>query len=209
MEIIHKVPSSVSTVYIGYTDKGNLVEFVESRPTRDAKSKWVVIISSLIGCPVGCKMCDAGFFYNGKLDTDELISQVEYAVNDVWHGKPDTKKFKVQFARMGEPSFNMAVIDAMLWLKDKYDNFFPSLSTVAPIGTDAFFERLIQVKKEHFPHNFQMQFSIHSTDTNQRNEIIPIKKWDFEKIADFGREFYDEGGLKITLNFALAQENKA
>lgn len=210
MEILSEVGDpNVAVVYIGKTSKGNIVEFVESIPTYDPQKKWVLIVSSLNGCPVGCKMCDAGFFYKGRLDLDELMEQIEYPIAKRWGGKLKTRKFKVQFARMGEPSFNMAVLEAMRLLGERYENFHPSLSTIAPIGTDKFFESLLELKKELFRNNFQLQFSIHSTNPAQRDEIIPVRKWDFERIAEYGKAFYDEGGKKITLNFALARENEA
>lgn len=209
MEILSEIGDpNVAVVYIGKTSKGNIVEFVESVPTFNPAEKWVLIVSSLNGCPVGCKMCDAGFFYKGKLDLDELLEQIEYPIEKRWGGKPKTRRFKVQFARMGEPSFNMAVIEALRYLGEHYENFYPSISTIAPIGTDKFFDALLEVKKELFKNNFQLQFSIHSTNPEQRDKIIPVRKWDFEKIAEYGKEFYDEGGKKITLNFALARENE-
>lgn len=209
MEILKEIgDESVAKVYIGRTVGGNIVEFVESTPTKNIDEKWVLIISSLNGCPVGCKMCDAGFFYKGKLTVEELLEQVEYPIKKRFpDGKVRTKKFKVQFSRMGEPSFNFAVLDALRILGERYGNLHPSISTIAPVGTDRFFEKLLELKKEMFPTNFQLQFSIHSTDSKQRDEIIPVKKWNFEKIADYGARFYDEGGKKITLNFALAEEN--
>lgn len=210
MEILKEIgDDKVARVYIGKTSHGNVIEFVESIPTGNIQEKWVLIVSSLNGCPVGCKMCDAGFFYKGKLSYDEIMEQIKYPVMRRFGGVPRTRKFKVQFARMGEPSFNPAVLDVIEDLGDEYPNFFPSLSTVAPVGTDKFFERLLQIKKEKYPHKFQLQFSIHTTDAKQRDVIIPVHKWSFEKIADYGEEFYDEGGLKITLNFALAKENIA
>ena len=207
MKILAEIGNeSVAKVYIGETYRGNVVEFVESTPTYDARDKWVLIISSLNGCPVGCKMCDAGFFYRGKLDYRELMEQIEYPIARRWDGEPQTKKFKVQFARMGEPTFNPAVLDVLRDL-DKYENMYPSLSTVAPVCVDRFFEKLLKIKKEKYATTFQMQFSIHTMDERQRDEIIPVRKWSFEKIAKYGRRFYEEGGRKITLNFALASEN--
>ncbi len=210
MEILSAVgDDAVAKVYIGRTSRGNIVEFVESIPTGNIREKWVLIVSSLNGCPVGCMMCDAGFFYKGKLSYDEIMEQIEYPIMRRFGGAPDTNKFKIQFARMGEPSFNLEVLDVIRDLGDRYENFFPSLSTVAPIGVDSFFQRLLKIKKEKYPDRFQLQFSIHSTNQEQRNRIIPIHKWDFSRIADYGMRFYDEGGLKITLNFALARENEA
>jgi 23S rRNA (adenine2503-C2)-methyltransferase len=52
-----------------------------------------------------------------------------------------------------------------------------------------------------------MQFSIHTTDQRLREKLIPIKKWDFSRIADYGAKFYAAGDKKITLNFALAKNS--
>ena len=51
-----------------------------------------------------------------------------------------------------------------------------------------------------------MQFSIHTTDESLRDEVIPVKKWDFARIAEYGARFYEEGDRKVTLNFALAKD---
>ena len=70
--------------------------------------------------------------------------------------------------------------------------------------TNKFFEKLLQIKKRLYKNgHFQLQFSIHTTDENLRNWLIPVKKWDFAKIADYGKEFYGDNDRKITLNFAL------
>jgi 23S rRNA (adenine2503-C2)-methyltransferase len=120
--------------------------------------------------------------------------------------KVNSEKFKIQFSRMGEPSFNKNVLQLLRDLPSLYDipGFIPSLSTVAPHGTDKFFEELLAIKKERYPVSFQFQFSIHSTDETQRQKLIPLKKWDFGKMASYGKRFFDEGGKKITLNFAVS-----
>jgi len=121
----------------------------------------------------------------------------------------DVDKFKIQFARMGEPSFNKAVLDVLEELSQKYKfkNFIPSISTIAPVGVNDFFFSLLEIKNRLYRDNFQLQFSIHSTNEKQRDNLTPIKKWDFQKIADFGNQFYNHGNRKITLNFALAKDS--
>ncbi|MCK4977639.1 MAG: hypothetical protein KAS36_11970, partial [Anaerolineales bacterium] len=54
--------------------------------------------------------------------------------------------------------------------------------------------------------HFQFQFSIHTTDKKLRDQLIPIKKWGFAEMAEYGDRFYNEGDRKVTLNFALAQD---
>ena len=80
----------------------------------------------------------------------------------------------------------------------------PTLSTIAPKGTDRFFERLAEIKEKNYKEKFQLQFSIHTTDRKLRDWLIPVEKWNFEKISEYGMSFYREGERKITLNFALA-----
>jgi 23S rRNA (adenine2503-C2)-methyltransferase len=191
-------------------DDRHLVEFVEStQPPIPRDMKWVLIVSSLFGCPVNCKMCDAGGKFSGKLETDEILKQIDYLVRRQYpDGKIPVPKFKIQFARMGEPSMNPNVLEALSKLPEIYDapGLLPSLSTVAPKSSKDFFIRLIDIKNRHYPNGrFQLQFSIHSTDSNKRNELIPIKKWSFEEIAEYGARFHKKGDKKITLNFAVAK----
>jgi 23S rRNA (adenine2503-C2)-methyltransferase len=52
-----------------------------------------------------------------------------------------------------------------------------------------------------------MQFSLHTTNRVKRDQLIPVSKWDFGKIAHYGENFYREGDRKVTLNFALAEDS--
>lgn len=188
---------------------GRIVEFVESvQPPIPRNEKWVLIISTLYGCPVGCAFCDAGNSYRGKLSKDDMLSQIDFLImNRFGERKVPVEKFKIQFARMGEPALNENVLDVLSELPDLYDapGLMPSVSTIAPKRTDGFFERLLEIKRDIYKGRFQLQFSIHTTDSEKRDKLIPVKKWDFEKIADYGKRFYTDDGRKITLNFALAE----
>jgi 23S rRNA (adenine2503-C2)-methyltransferase len=191
-------------------DDRYMVEFVEStQPPIPREQKWVLIVSSLFGCPVKCKMCDAGGKFAGKLETAEILQQIDYMVkrrfpaNDI-----PVPKFKIQFARMGEPSMNPNVLDALAQLPKIYHapGLLPSLSTVAPSSSKEFFEKLIEIKNKYYSNGrFQLQFSIHSSDLEKRDELIPIKKWSFEEISQYGSRFKNNGDKKVTLNFAAAK----
>jgi 23S rRNA (adenine2503-C2)-methyltransferase len=197
----------MAIVYIAETEDGRMVEFSEAlQPPLPRSKKWVIMLSTLFGCPVRCPMCDAGGDYRGKLSGDEILFQIDFLINKRFPGgNIPVDKFKVQFARMGEPSLNPNVIDILEELPHRYNapGLLPCVSTVAPAGSDGFFERLLNIKKTLYADNFQLQFSIHSTDLDTRNRLIPTPKWDFAEIADYGKRFYDHGGRKITLNCAL------
>ena len=191
---------------------GGLVECVEAiQPPRSREDKWVLMISTLFGCPINCKMCDAGGHYRGKLTEEEMFSQIEYLIGQRYpSGQVPSKQFKIQFARMGEPALNPAVLDLLRSLPGRLQapGLLPSFSTIAPHGTDDFFEEMIDIKDEYYPGGrFQFQFSIHTTDTARRDELIPVRKWDFQKMAAFGERYYQPGDRKITLNFALAEDS--
>jgi len=212
MKVIAKTGNdTLANVYVAESANGKLIEFVESVPppfTRD--EKWVLIISTLFGCPAKCRFCDAGNFYSGKPTKDELFFQIDYLIKNRFGGKRvPSKKFKIQFSRMGEPSFNPSVLEVLKEIPSRYDapGFYPSLSTIAPKGAEIFFEQLIEIKDEYYKDRFQFQFSIHSTDPKQRKWLIPVKTWSFEKMAEFGKKFHKDSAQKVTLNFAVADNS--
>lgn len=201
--------SDVATVYMADMGDGRLIEFVEAlQPPYSRDERWILMVSTLFGCPVKCQICDAGGQYRGKPTAEQILAQIDYLVCR-WY--PDrrvpARKFKIQFARMGEPALNPAVLDALERLPCDLDapGLMPSLSTIAPHGTDAFFERLLDIKNNVYPPGrFQFQFSVHTTDVALRDRLIPVRKWDFGRMAAYGERFFRPGDRKITLNFALA-----
>ena len=201
----------IAKVYIAETAGGKLIEFVESlQPPLPREKKWVLIVSTLYGCPVKCLMCDAGMQYKGRISKDDILRQIDYMVSKRF---PDriikVEKFKIQFSRMGEPAFNHAVLDVL----DEFDKYFtapgfiPSISTIAPRQTESFFERLLNIKNAKYSRgNFQLQFSIHTTDEESRRKLMPVKKLSLREIAVLGDKFYQANDKKITLNFILTNE---
>ena len=200
----------VAEVFMADMGEGRMIEFVEAlQPPYSRDERWILMISTLYGCPVKCQICDAGGSYRGKPTPEEILKQIDYMVNR-WY--PDRHvpagKFKIQFARMGEPAFNMAVLDVLEELPQRYNapGLMPSISTIAPHGTDAFFEGLLDVKNRLYSNRrFQFQYSIHTTDVTLRDKLIPVRKWSLADMAAYGERFYRRGDRKITLNFALAE----
>ena len=188
----------------------HLVECVESlQPPRPRSKKWVLIVSTLFGCPVGCAICDAGGWFRGCLTAEEILGQIEFLVDRRFEDRSvPVEKSKIQFARMGEPALNPAVLDVLERLPGRFDapGLIPSLSSVAPAGTEAFFDRLLAIKNRLYGDGrFQLQFSIHSTDPLARKKIVPVQGLDFSWMGDYGRRFRNPGDQRITLNFAAAR----
>jgi len=200
----------IAKVFVGRTDSGHTVEFLESvQPPIPREQKWVLIVSTLAGCPVGCPLCDAGGFYRGRLTAGEILDQIDYLVIRRY---PDRRipidKFKIQFARMGDPALNPDVLTVLKRLPELYHapGLRPCISSIAPLKSERFFEDLLAIKAGLYPDSFQMQFSIHSTDADWRDKLVPMKKWPLEWIADYGRRFRMNDSRKITLNFAMVED---
>lgn len=211
MRIVAKTGrEDLAMLYVAEFEDGRMVEFVESvQPPFPREDKWVLIVSTLFGCPVGCLICDAGSMYKGKLTKEQILAQIDFLINTRFPGRAvPVPKFKIQFARLGDPALNTAVLDVLEALPGIYDapGLMPSMSTIAPKGQDRFFERLKAIKDSLYPNGmFQMQFSIHTTDEPLRDKMIPVPKWSFADMASFGERFFEPGDRKITLNFALAK----
>lgn len=202
--------TDIAMVYMADMGEGRLIEFVEAlQPPYERDERWILMVSTLFGCPVHCLFCDAGGGYRGKPSSEEILMQVDYMVRK-WYpdGYIPANKFKIQFARMGEPALNHAVLEALEQLPLRYDapGLMPSVSTIAPKGSESFFEELLEIKDRLYAKGrFQFQFSLHTSDQKLRDHLIPVKKWDFSQMAAYGDRFYKAGDRKITLNFALAE----
>ncbi|MEA3266786.1 MAG: radical SAM protein, partial [Candidatus Fermentibacteria bacterium] len=178
----------LARVYIVEFDNGLQVECAESlQPPLPLEKKWVMLVSTLFGCPVGCSMCDAGAEYHGKLSAGQITDQIEMMIQRRFPSmEVPSAQFKVQFARMGEPALNPSVIDVLRDIPHRIDapGFMPSISTVAPNKTDTFFSDLLEIKNDLYSGgNFQLQFSLHTTDPVLRRQIIPASTWSMARIA--------------------------
>ncbi len=188
-----------------------LAEFVDARdPDLPADAKWVVIISSQFGCPVACPMCDAGGDYRGDLTRDEMLAQVDHVVTR--HGAERlsrVEKFKVQFARMGEPALNPAVLDALRELPIRYDapGLIPCIATTAPTASRTWLDALCDIRHTIYGDRlFQLQLSVNSTDETARNRLMPVAKLSLPELAMYARRFSAGGPRKASLNFVMTDE---
>ncbi len=199
----------LARVFVAETGDGSRIEFVESvQPPVPREKKWVLIVSTLKGCPVQCPICDAGGKYSGRLSRDEMLSQIEHLVTRRFpDGRIASEITKIQFARMGDPAFNPAVMEVLRDIPRIYPSrIMPSISTVAPKNCTTFIDSLKQVKDELYGDGmFQMQFSIHTTDDARRRILIPAATLPLAEIRRMGDRFFERGDRKITLNFAAVQ----
>lgn len=208
--ISQKGDFELAKVYVASfrSDPELLAEFADVKePERTRASKWVIIISTQFGCQLSCAMCDAGGDYRGNLTKEEMFAQIDHVLETHPEVSLDSvEKFKVQFARMGEPALNAGVLDAVKELPAVYaaPGLIPCVATTAPAAAKEWLNELIKIRKTVYDGKpFQLQFSINSTDKEHRALLMPGKKLDFNFLNSYAREFSRFGPRKVALNFAM------
>lgn len=144
----------------------------------DLTQKWVATISTQKGCLMKCQFCDCpkfGFF--GNVSLKDLQYEIETILQNeiVTH----TSRFNVHFACMGEPTFNRNVLTfAREVLRDLVKQYIdaktvhPVISTMLPKNNphlEYFILEWCNIKNVDYNGEAGLQFSINSTDDNQRN----------------------------------------
>lgn len=173
------------------------------------EEKWVVTISTQYGCSMGCTFCDVPKVGLGRNATHgDMIGQVAEALA-VHPEVVRSDRLNIHFARMGEPTWNHAVLEAARALKTlEWTGFHvhPVVSTMMPVENvklGSFIHDWMEIKNAVYEGNAGLQLSINSTDEGARREMFGGSACTLEEIA------YIMGGAKpvgrkITLNFAVA-----
>lgn len=164
----------------------------------DRTERWMIGISCMSGCPVGCKFCATGQMKAKwrSLTAEEMMAQVEYIVAMHPEVNPNkSKEFKINMTRMGEPALNWEnVHKAEQLIHKKYPKAHVYISTIGIKGTDF----------SWIKDNITLQISLHSFDENHRNWLIPISNK--MTISELGK-IRTKSNLKTTINMTLVDES--
>lgn len=163
----------------------------------DRTERWMIGVSTMSGCPVGCKFCATGNMKQSwrNLTADEIVEQVEFAVDKAGANPADAKEFKVNYTRMGEPFLNIeAVKEAVRRITERWPNTHHYISTIGVAGSDFSFIK----------GNVTLQVSLHSFDEQHRDWLIPYRrKMTIEQLG----QIRTESNLKTTVNLTLIDES--
>jgi 23S rRNA (adenine2503-C2)-methyltransferase len=178
-------------------------------PLMPLEKKWVVTISTQYGCSMRCEFCDVPKVGPGKNATlHDLQGEILTALT--LPGMPDhTERLNIHFARMGEPTWNPAVLDCGKWIADHLGDAYnphPVVSTMMPRNNEwlkTFIHTWMRLKNRVYHGNAGLQLSINSTDDTERLRMFNGNACTLEEIADIMRRIIPVG-RKITLNFAVA-----
>ncbi len=179
------------------------------------EEKWVITISTQYGCNMKCSFCDVPMVGPGKnASFEDMLQQIAKA-RELYPDVKRTKRLNLHYARMGEPSFNPAVIALSKFLaREYYDvlgiecgTFHPVLTTMMPkknkILEDMISEWAV-VKNVDFDGEANLQVSINSTNDEQRDEMYRGCTRSLEEIAKVVRDMPAPKKRKYCLNMAMA-----
>ena len=182
----------------------------------DMSEKWITLISTQKGCPMKCAFCDCpkvGF--HGNASIEDLAHEVR-TVLETFPEVKHTKRFNLHFARMGEPSFNPAVLSfvehKLIDLVSSYvkaDIIHPVVASMLPASNpwlEPFLRTWCDIKNNMYDGHAGLQLSIQSTDDDQRNKQFNACSLPLMSIADICYRLPKPKRRKYTLNFAITQD---
>lgn len=170
------------------------------------KKRTVICCSVQSGCSVGCKFCGTGKNFIKNLSAKEIVEQINFVFRDKKIDSKKVKKLQIMFMSMGEPFLNYEnVKKAIIILNKKYPNSQLLISTIAPKNINAMSNFIDLSKKIN---KIGLQFSIHQSTNEKRNELIPFKsKLSLEELRDYGIQWWKATGRNPYCNYCVNGKN--
>ena len=198
---------NIKADFLGHTDEINGVTHGEIMPL---EKKWVVTVSTQYGCSMDCAFCDVPKVGRGKnATTRDIIDQVLCAVS-LHPEVAYTDRLNIHYARMGEPSWNLCVLESAILIKRDLPSSFkihPVVSTMMPknnIGLEKFLRAWMSIKNDSYQGEAGLQLSINSTNEQERDIMFSSNAHTISDIGKIMERIEPPMGRKIALNFALA-----
>lgn len=192
-------PLEVTDTFLPYYTKNCINEHTNKLRTNilgTRNDRWMVGVSCMSGCPIHCKFCATGQLKRYRnLTAEEIFEQVKFILDlnkDKWN-PVDSKEFKINYTRMGEPFLNIENVKEAIKMVDDY---LPNVKVHHYIST-------IGIKGSDFSwikDNITLQVSLHSLDEDRRHNLIPVKN--LMSIEELGK-IRTESSLKTTVNMTL------
>lgn len=157
--------------------------------------RWMIGVSCMSGCPVRCKFCATGKLKKWRnLSFDEILEQVQFILLENKQDPINSKEFKINWTRQGEPFLNIDNIKEVIgYINESIPNTHHYISTIGIRGSDF----------SWIKGNITLQISLHSLDNDRRNMLIPYpNKMTIEELG----QIRTKSNLKTTVNMTLVDE---
>lgn len=208
---------NVKAGFLGYN---KIIQGVPNTDCMPLSEKWVITLSTQYGCPMKCNFCDVpNFKFKGNATMDDLCSQF-YGAISLFPNVKYTERLNLHYARMGDPIFNEAVFEFTEWLwynkrrvKEEtglsIEVLHPVLTTSLPSKFKLLEERILEwcdIKNNLYNGQAGLQFSINSTNEEQRTEMYQGTQISLEELSKITEKMPDPVSRKYCLNFAYSTD---
>jgi 23S rRNA (adenine2503-C2)-methyltransferase len=169
------------------------------------EERTVLCISTMCGCPIGCRFCGTGDNFVRSLTALEIVEQATHILENELPGVniEKIKKLQIMVMSMGEPVLNKSLWDAFKTLHALYPHAALLISTSGP----AVDYQWINNMSVEIP-TVGLQFSIHESTDEARNKLIPFrKKLTLQQIAEEGEKWFALTGRKPFFNYCAQERN--
>jgi ribulose bisphosphate carboxylase small subunit len=189
-------PIEVTDTYLPYYTKdavGRKQNSLKDVDFTDRSQRWMIGVSTMSGCPVGCKFCATGKLPKWrKLTAEEIVAQVEFVLaQNSGVEFTDAKEHKINYTRMGEPFLNLEEVKrAIEMIEERWPGTHHYVSTIGLKGSDF----------SWIKDSITLQVSLHSLDEERRDDLIPVRRK--MSIAELG-QIRTASDLKTTVNMTL------
>lgn len=209
---------NVKADFLGYNEK---VEGVPNTYCMPLSEKWVITVSTQYGCPMKCNFCDVpNVTKRGNATFQDLKDQFYNAIGLFSDHVKYTERLNLHYARMGDPIFNKDVLNFSYWLHEnkmqiKADTglsievIHPVLTTSLPRKFKKLEEHILEwchIKNEVYNGQAGLQFSINSTDEDQRTVMFGDMQLHLEDLAVIANKMPMPVSRKYCLNFAYSTD---
>lgn len=208
---------NVKADFLGYNRD---IEGVANTYCMPLSEKWVITVSTQYGCTMNCTFCDVpNVKFRGNATFDDLKQQFYSAIR-LFPEVKYTERLNLHFARMGDPIFNENVFKFAKWVFEnkkqveidtglRIEVFHPVLTTSLPRKFKLLEDRILSwcvLKNEIYNGQAGLQFSINSTNEEQRSEMFMDEQLHLEDLAKIGEKMPDPISRKYCLNFAYSTD---
>lgn len=171
-------------------------------PTYDERT--VLCISTMCGCPMGCRFCGTGDYFVRSLTAEEIVGQATHLLETQIGIDPRSiKKLQIMVMSMGEPAMVKALWPAFRELHKLYPNAALLISSSGPaVDYSWVYDMAVEIS------TVGLQFSVHESTDEARDKLIPFKqKMNLLNIAAVGLNFHKKTGRRPYFNYCAHDDN--
>jgi len=181
-------------------EDGNLVETVYI----PEDNRGTLCVSSQVGCTLNCKFCHTGTQKLVKnLSTEEIVSQLMIARDQLkdWPANEKRKISNIVFMGMGEPLYNYDAVKKSVEIFSDQEGIKLSTKRIT-LSTSGIVPQILEWGKEV---DTVLAISLHATNDELRNEIVPInKKYPLEELIKACRDYpRSRNSRRITFEYVM------